>query len=306
MPNPFFGVAERGQLRDARDAAAQPAAAAVPAVRQRQHVRATGAQSQYHAGVIQVQQARHRVVGRQLQLHLQPPLGQPVRPGQLLLERARLLNNYTVDPESPYFNPDAEYGRSLLDSPHKLVVSRSSSCRSAKGHRWLAAAASATRSLGGWTVSFVIQMQSGFPMGVSQNTNNTNLLGHNQRPNVVPGVEILTGGSITDRLEANPDDNLYLNPAAFTQAPQGTIGNAPRYFEGVYSPWRNSTDMAMNKDVCLGGSRRISLRLDIINLFDNPWYQALGSSAVGNTDFGRVTAQANYSRTMQVTARFSF
>ncbi len=98
-------------------------------------------------------------------------------------------------------------------------------------------------------MSFVIQMQSGFPMGVTQNTNNTNLLGHGQRPNVVPGAEIRTGGSITERLEANPDDNLYLNPAAFTQAPQGTIGDAPRYFEGVYSPWRNSTDMALNKDI---------------------------------------------------------
>ena len=92
-------------------------------------------------------------------------------------------------------------------------------------------------------------------MGVTQNTNNTNLLGHGQRPNVVPGVDILTGGSITDRLRDNPDDNLYLNPAAFAQAPQGTIGNAPRYFEGVYSPWRNSTDMALNKDV---SDRRIA------------------------------------------------
>ena len=173
------------------------------------------------------------------------------------------------------------------------------------GHRWLTSGVG-NAIAGGWTVSFVIQMQSGFPMGVTQNTNNTNLLGHGQRPNVVPGAEILTGGSITDRLEANPDDNLYLNPAAFTQAPQGTIGDAPRYFEGVYSPWRNTTDMALNKDVSVGGSRRISLRLDMINVFNNPWYQALGSSAHGNTNFGRVTAQANYSRTMQVTARFSF
>ena len=50
----------------------------------------------------------------------------------------------------------------------------------------------------------------------------------------------------------------------------------------------------------------MSVRLDVINVFNNPWYQALGSSAHGNTNFGRVTAQANYSRTMQVTARFSF
>lgn len=64
--------------------------------------------------------------------------------------------------------------------------------------------------------------------------------------------------------------------------------------------------MALSKDVSRGGARRVSVRLDVINVFNNPWYRALGSSAHGNTNFGRVTAQANYSRTMQVTGRCSF
>ena len=34
-----------------------------------------------------------------------------------------LQNNYTVVRDSPYYNPDQEYGRSLLDSPHKIVLS---------------------------------------------------------------------------------------------------------------------------------------------------------------------------------------
>lgn len=113
-------------------------------------------------------------------------------------------------------------------------------------------------------------------------------------------------GSITDRLRENPDDNLYLNPAAFTQAPQGTVGNAPRILEGVYSPWRNSTDMGLSKEVSVGGTRRASLKLEVINLFNNPWYNSLGSVAHGNPNFGRIRAQANYSRTMQLTARFTF
>jgi hypothetical protein len=216
-----------------------------------------------------------------------------------------ILNNFTADPESEYFNPDAEYGRSLLDSPHKLVASPIFRLPFGEGQRWLTSGVGNALA-GGWTVSFVIQMQSGFPMAFTQNTNNTNLLGHGQRPNVVPGAEIQVPGSITDRLRENPDDNQYINPAAFAQASQGTIGNAPRYYDGVYSPWRNSTDMALSKDIPLGGPRRVSVRLDVINVFNNPWYQALGSSAFGNTNFGRVTAQANYSRTMQVTGRFSF
>ena len=119
-------------------------------------------------------------------------------------------------------------------------------------------------------------------------------------------VDVLVPGSITDRLIDDPADDLYLNPSAVSQAPAGTIGDAPRILDGVYSPWRNSTDMAINKDFRLGGARRATLRLEVINLFDNPWYAALSSVAQGNAGFGRVTAQANYSRTMQITARFTF
>ena len=74
----------------------------------------------------------------------------------------------------------------------------------------------------------------------------------------------------------------------------------------MYSPWRNTTDLAINKDFRIVGGQRASLRLEVINLFDNPWYAALQSTAQGNTNFGRVNAQANYSRTYQIMARYSF
>jgi hypothetical protein len=150
-------------------------------------------------------------------------------------------------------------------------------------------------------------MQSGFPLGVSQSVNTHNLLGANQRPNVVSGVDAQMPGSITDRLRENPADNQYLNPAAFAQAPLGTLGNAPRILD-VYSPWRNSTDLSINKEFPVAGSHRATLRLEIINLFDNPWYAALASVAYAptSTTCGRVNAQGNYPRTYQLAVRYSF
>ncbi len=97
-------------------------------------------------------------------------------------------------------------------------------------------------------MSSVIQMQSGFPIGVSQTDNNTNLLGVQRSGRISCRVRHTeSAGSITDRLRDDPDDNLYLNPAAFSEAPAGTFGNAPRLLAGVYSPWRNSTDMRVSK-----------------------------------------------------------
>jgi hypothetical protein len=101
-------------------------------------------------------------------------------------------------------------------------------------------------------------------------------------------------------------DNKYLNGSAFTQAPANTIGNAPRILQGVRSPMRNSTDLAINKDFRTGGPSRATLRIEVINLFNQPWYASLASSTFGNTLFGQVTTQGNYSRLTQITLRMSF
>ena len=63
-----------------------------------------------------------------------------------------ILNNYTAIPWSPYFDLDAEYGRSRLDSPHKLAASPIIRLPFGEGRRWLTDAASATAIAGGWTV----------------------------------------------------------------------------------------------------------------------------------------------------------
>jgi hypothetical protein len=207
---------------------------------------------------------------------------------------------------SPSFDLDAAYGRSLLDSPHKFAFSPIVELPFGVGRRWADRGGLSDALFGGWSVSAVISIQSGFPIGVSQTPNNSGLFGSNQRPNIVPGQDFRLPGSITDRLEADPLDNRYLNPAAFTLAPANTFGNAPRILPGVYSPWRNSTDLGINKDFRTGGSSRATLRIEIINLFNNPWYAALATTAFGAANFGQVTTQGNYSRLAQITFRMSF
>jgi hypothetical protein len=305
VPNPFFGVEGAGQLKDRATVERGQLLRPYPQFGNVMMLQSTGARSQYHAGIIQLRKRATGFWGGNFSYTYSRLTDNQFGESNYYTSAPGLQNNYTVVPDSPYYNPDQEYGRSLLDSPHKVVASPIIRLPFGNGQRWLQSGVG-NLIAGGWTVSFVIQMQSGFPLGVSQNTNNTNLLGHGQRPNVVPGATVQVPGSITDRLRNNPADDLYLNPDAFTQAAQGTIGNSPRILEGVYSPWRNSTDMGLNKDFSLGGARRATLRLEMINVFNNPWYVALGSVSHGNTLFGRVNAQANYSRTMQVTARFTF
>ncbi|MCC7240897.1 MAG: TonB-dependent receptor, partial [Acidobacteria bacterium] len=289
VPNPFYGNPAAGGFASRTTLPRNQLLRPFPQFGDVNMVYSTLARSQYNAGVISLTKRASGLWGGRLSYTYSNLKDNQWNQGNYYSNAPGILNNYTALPWSSDYNPDAEYGTSRLDSPHKLVASPIIRLPFGEGQRWLNSGAG-NLIAGGWTVSLVIQMQSGFPLGVSQNVNNTNLLGASQRPNVVPGVDQGVSGSITDRLRADPSDNLYLNPAAFSQAPAGTFGNAPRLID-VYSPWRNSTDMAINKDFGLGGSRAATLRLEVINLFDNPWYAALSSTAQGNQNFGRVTAQ---------------
>ena len=123
VPNPFFGVAEAGQLARPRDDRARSAAASVPAVRQRQHEADAPARTRSTTRHHPAAEARPPALGRQLQLHLQPPERQPVR-RRATTTRARPGCRTTT----PWFRArrtttrTQEYGRSLLDSPHKIVI----------------------------------------------------------------------------------------------------------------------------------------------------------------------------------------
>ena len=305
VPNPFRGVAGAGAFATRTTIQRNQLLRPYPQFGDVSMIYSTLARSQYHAGVVSVTKRVTGWWGGRFSYTYSRLYDNQFGQGNFYSNAPGLLNNYTAIPGSSYFDPDAEWGRSRLDSPHKLAASPIFRLPFGSGQRWL------TEGLGdwvagGWTVSLVIQAQSGFPLGVSQNANNTNLLGAGQRPNVVPGVDPRVPGDITDRLRANPDDDRYLNPDAFTQAPAGTFGNAPRTLSGVYSPWRNSTDLAIDKAFPLSGQTRATVRFEVINLFDIPWYTALASTAHGNVNFGRVTAQANYSRTVQITVRFTF
>jgi hypothetical protein len=220
-----------------------------------------------------------------------------------------LQNNYTVIPDSPYFNPDQEYGRSLLDSPHKLVLAPTVMLPFGEGKKFLSHSRVADLILGGWSITPVVTLQSGFPIGVSQNQPNQSFLfGNNLRPNIVPGQDFLVPGDITDRITANTSDNLYLNKAAFVATPVNQFGNAPRVLPGVFSPWRNNVDLGIGKNVKTGGSTSASVRIEVLNIFNIVQWAGLGTagSSFGNSSFGQITNQANNMRMLQFTLRFAF
>jgi trimeric autotransporter adhesin len=199
------------------------------------------------------------------------------------------LNNYDLD---------AEFGVSLLDVAHRLNVNATFQLPFGEGRRWLASGIG-NAVAGGWTVTLAGRYQTGFPLNISQSSNNSNLLGSNQRPNIVPGVDPMTTGSQEERAVTG-----WINPAAFSAAPAFTFGNSPRTNPDWRGPGQRTTDLAISKTQRING-KSLSLRVDVLNLLDDPLF--IGPvSTFGTTTFGQITSVGGFARSLQFQVRLGF
>src|SRR5262249_14111183 len=111
-------------------------------------------------------------------------------------------------------------------------------------------------------------------------------------------------GSPEDNYDASCTCIRWLNPAAWTGAAAFTLGGTPRTDPRVRTPLRTNWDVAFHKTQPIGAAR-VSLRVEIINLFDDP---AFGGPRVGQglPVFGQIVGVSGFPRTVQLTAKLSW
>ena len=305
VQNPFFGIPEAGSFASQTTIQRGQLLRPFPQFGNISMTQSTGAKSLYHAAVFTVRKRSTDWWGGSVTYTFSRLEDNQFGQDNYYSSAPGVLDNYTVIPGSAQFNPDSLYGLSLLDSPHKLVVSPIVHLPFGSGRRYFDQEGMLDYLIGGWTLSFVGSIQSGFPLGVTQNNNNTFLFGSNQRPNVKPGVPFLMPGDITERLKEDViNNNKYLNPDAFELAPAFTFGNAPRILPDVRGPGRATLDMALSKDIRTNSNSKLVVRFEVINMTNTPYYAGFASLAFGNAQFSQVTTQANYSRLTQITLRY--
>jgi len=232
------------------------------------------------------------------------------------------LNGGNKGPQNPY-NMAGEYSFSNIDTPLHWATAVTYELPFGKGKPFLGKGGVMNYIAGGWVVNAVSVFQTGFPLQITQSTNFNSGFGYaSQRPNAT-GVSPVTSGSLEARL------NNYINPAAFSTAPQFTFGNISRTID-MRGPGQANWDMSVFKKVYFGSEndkRFLQIRLEAYNVFNhtnwatlntaaqfNPTTGALvnGANPTTNRDgFGALTAvraagQAGSSRIIQLAAKFSF
>ena len=118
-----------------------------------------------------------------------------------------------------------------------------------------------------------------------------------QRPNAT-GTSPVTSGSLEQRL------SNYINPAAFSNAPQFTFGNVGRTID-MRGPGQVNWDMSVFKNFVVKEKLKAQFRAEALNAMNTPLFYGPNTS-FGSSTFGKITSQANFNRQLQMALRFSF
>jgi len=153
--------------------------------------------------------------------------------------------------------------------------------------------------LGGWEVSGISSFKQGIPLGFSGN--NINSYGGNPRPDVT-GSPKASSRSIKE----------WFNTAAFSYAPYGTFGTAPRNFSNLRGPNYQNWDLAIMKNWGLPKETRLQFRAEMFNAFNHPNFYTPNTNYGGcdpnassscNSSFGSIT-QTFFARDVQMAAKY--
>jgi hypothetical protein len=200
------------------------------------------------------------------------------------------IANYPV---ADSFNRALERDYSTGDIPHVFVSSvvwdlPAGAGRARQLHGVLGAIAN------DWTVTSLVTLESGVPVAVTQTTNFNAFAGFGvQRPN-------LAGDPTLPADQRTPSH--WFNTAAFTVAPQFTIGSASR--NPVRGPSYRDVDLALMRRVGIGSRQAIELRAEVFNLLNTP---PLGTpnAVLGAANFGTITS-AGDPRVVQLALKVLF
>jgi len=192
------------------------------------------------------------------------------------------------------YNPRLERDSSSGDMPNVLSLSGTYKLPLGSGHR-LAGKGLANACLGGWSLNGLLLAQSGMPVAVTQATNTNSFAGFVlQRPSV-------SGNPNLPAAQRRPSH--FFNTAAFSTAPQFTLGNASR--NPVRGPAYRDGDIALVKRTGIGERVDLELRGEVFNVTNTPAF-AQPNGSFGSPAFGTITSTSTDPRVVQLAVRVHY
>jgi hypothetical protein len=135
--------------------------------------------------------------------------------------------------------------------------------------------------ISGWQIGGLVRVQTGDAVAIIQVVNNNSSLGFAvQRPNIIGNPNDFAGRSVAK----------YFNTAAFTNAPQFTIGSSSR--NPIRGPGLQNADLMIGKTFRITERFNFEFRAEVFNVSNTPPLNDPNAS-FGNVAFGSITSAGN-------------
>jgi len=189
-------------------------------------------------------------------------------------------------------NPSRSRALSLYDARHRLVFSEYWQVPGPKQGNW------PRRLLGGWALSSILTVQSGFPIRMSSASDHELMSSLNFEPLGEPDQI-----APFRRLTPQSSGGYYFSPASFTESRLGQIGNTPRNL--CCGPGIADLDFGVHKTFHVKESATLELRTEIFNVMNHTQFLNPDGNISDNAQFGAVSA-ARDPRLVQLALRLTF
>jgi len=182
-----------------------------------------------------------------------------------------------------------EWGDALFDVRHRFVLSFGAELPTPENM-----GAVVKHVVGGWQLNGIVQTQTGFPLSVTNSQLDIRFL--------------------TNRPDATCDPNAnaphttdqWFDTSCFVVRPLAQTGERPGNAgrNTIRGPGFASTDLSLFKNIDFGASRRIQLRVEAFNVFNQAHFNN-PSGVINTVTFGHITS-AQDGRVMQLAIKYLF
>ncbi len=294
IPNPFFGVPGTGELGTAATILAGQLLRPYPQFNSVTKLQMTeGGKRQYHAMVVKLNKRTTGLWGGTFNYTW----------SRMMDNQWGQTNTYGASTGTPqnYYDLDAEYSISNIDTPHRVVLSPIVRIPAP------ATTSKAYRFLGGWTMSAVIELVSGPPISAyvsALSATNLGLFNGLQRPNL-SGTPVVTSGDDLDRIaSADQPTAAWLDATGYANPGAGQFGNVPRTDGDHRYQFRKNTDLVLTKNVPIK-AQAAEIRIEFLNLTNAPKFGGANTD-ISSSAFGLITTTRGFSRIIQLSFRYKF
>jgi hypothetical protein len=202
-------------------------------------------------------------------------------------------------------NPRGDYGLTDFDRTHRGVFSLTYTTPA------FATMPSLVRhAITGWQASGIFVAQSGTPITILDD-NAGAVYGNypfENRAQLSGTARPSTSGSLYSRVIGQ-----YLNPAAFTSAPEAPNGTSPADTDFgnsgvglVRGPGQRNIDMAIERTIPIVESQSLHFRAEFFNLTNSSNFANPNNTVSSGASFGIITATSNNPRIIQLALKYQF